>query len=70
MARHDAWFADTRAALLAKPTADVFYMVNGHLSGVGQSLAGAFIARRLVEQPGSPFADCRPAGPRSVRAGP
>jgi hypothetical protein len=70
MARHDAWFADTRAALLAQPTAEVFYMVNGHLSGVGQSLAGAFIARRLVEQPGSPFADCRPAGPRSVRAGP
>jgi hypothetical protein len=70
MARHNSWFADTRAALLAQPTAEMFYMVNGHMSGAGQSLAGAFIARRLVEQPGSPFADCRPASPASLRAGP
>jgi hypothetical protein len=70
MARHGSWFADTRAALLAQPTADVFYMVNGHMSGAGQTLAGAFIARRLVDQPGSPFADCRPGGSASLRAGP
>jgi hypothetical protein len=70
VARHHAWFTDTSAALRARPADQLYYIVDGHLSAEGHGLAAALIAQRLVDEPGSPFADCRPVRSVSTQEGP
>jgi hypothetical protein len=70
MARHHAWFADTSAALRARPADQLYYIVDGHLSAEGHALAAALIVRRLVDEPGSPFAGCQPVRSVSTQEGP
>lgn len=59
-ARHDAWFDDTSVALRATPLpVALFYIVDGHMSGAGHTIAAASIAHRLADEPKGPFGDCR-----------
>ena len=59
-ARHGAFFIDTSVALRARPAPErLYYQVDGHLSGEGQPIAGAYIAQQLTDASAGPFADCR-----------
>jgi uncharacterized membrane protein len=58
-ARHGAGFADTSQALRTHPDPErLYYQVDGHLSGEGQPIAAAFIARRFVTGAAPAFASC------------
>ena len=59
-ARHGAVFADTTQALRIQPAPErLYYQVDGHLSGAGQPIAAASIARTFADRLGGPFANCR-----------
>jgi hypothetical protein len=69
-ARHDVGFADSSVALRAMPTPErLYYQVDGHLSGQGQPVVAAYIARSLADEPGGPFADCNARRSASLEVG-
>ena len=58
-ARRDVAFVDTSAALRVEPAPErLFYQVDGHLSGQGQPIIAAYIARKMAADPLGPFAGC------------
>ncbi len=61
--KHGALFKDTSVALRAEPKPEqLFYQVDGHLSGEGQPIAAAYLAKDIPGALGSRFASChRPA---------
>ena len=59
-ARHGTLFIDTSLGLRDDPAPEHFYYtVDGHLSGEGQPVAAAYIARQLVGAKTGTFAACR-----------
>jgi hypothetical protein len=61
-ARHDVGFVDTADVLKTHPhPAQLYYQVDGHLSGAGQPLAALSIARWFSAGPFSACRDDRPA---------
>jgi hypothetical protein len=59
-ARHGIGFIDTSVALRARSAPEqLYYQVDGHLSGEGQPIAAAYIARQLAGTRAGPFARCR-----------
>jgi hypothetical protein len=63
---HGAEYADTTHALSAQSMPErLYYQVDGHLSGTGQPIAAASIARSLADRPDGPFGTCH--GPSSAR---
>ena len=60
VASHGVGFADTSVALRAEPAPErLYYQVDGHLSGQGQPIAAAYIARQLAANPDGAFGSCR-----------
>lgn len=58
--RHGIDFVDSSEALRAKGNINLlYYPVDGHPTGRGQPLIALEIAHRYVQDPNSPFADCR-----------
>ena len=58
--RHGVDFIDTSAALRAeRRPGRLYYVVDGHPSGVGQPILALDIARHLTKSPSSLFSDCR-----------
>lgn len=58
--RDDVAFVDTSAALRVEPTPEqLFYQVDGHLSGRGQPIISAYIAAKMIADPRDAFAGCR-----------
>lgn len=59
-ARHGVAFIDTSVALRARSAPEqLYYQVDGHLSGQGQPIAAAYIAQQLAGAREGPFARCR-----------
>jgi hypothetical protein len=59
-ARDGLSFIDTSVALRDRPAPErLYYQVDGHLSGDGQPIAAAYIARQLAGAKEGPFATCR-----------
>ena len=57
--RHGVAFVDTSEALRLQPAPEqLFYQVDGHLSGLGQPVIAAYIAGRLTDVPQDGFSDC------------
>ncbi len=64
---HGASFADTSVALRAEPNpGQLYYQVDGHLSGDGQPIAAAYIAKGLADSGTGSFAGCRQPRPTQV----
>ncbi len=68
-ARHGVGFVDTSVALRTNPAPEqLYYQVDGHLSGRGQPVAAAYIAQQLAAVPYGPFSGCRNPAPTRVGA--
>ena len=58
--RHGVAFSDTSVVLKNEPDPlkQLYFVVDTHLSGRGQTIAGSYIARRMAEEFGGLFGTC------------
>ena len=58
--RHGAAFADTSVVLKREPDPlkQLYFVVDTHLSGRGQTISGSYIASRMVDEFGGLFSAC------------